>query len=186
MNRSAFRFKAIVNRLDLLYRRGLKAYYPKYRELFLSCVIVKLHDQWNYRSRQIICDSYGDREAKMMHELRIKWTSKKMRENWEPDWHVTTNSIRAASLLQLSNISQIQNALGAVTYVDDLRWTRNAIVHNIPMSFNKYREMALNKYQIINLPPHELITRVNPITNNTIYEDWCNEMIIALSSARSA
>jgi UDP-N-acetylmuramyl tripeptide synthase len=186
MNRSAIRFKVIVNRLDLLYRKGLKAHYPKYRELFLSCVIVKLHDQWNYRSRQIICDSYGDREAIMMRELRNKWTSKNLRQDWEPDWHMTANSIRAASLLQLANKYQIQNALGAVTYIDDLRWTRNAIVHNIPNTFNKYRRMALNKYQITNMPPHELIAQVNPITNNSIYEDWCNEMIIALSSARSA
>ncbi len=122
----------------------------------------------------------------MMKDLRQLWSTKRhMDYTWEPDWHITTNTIRAAELLNVTGLPQIQNALGAVTYIDDVRWTRNAIVHNIPQSFFKFKNMALNKYHLKNISPFEIILQTNPKTGNTVYQDWCDELSIALTNAKS-
>jgi hypothetical protein len=108
---------------------------------------------------------------------------KKMDKNWEPDWHIPNVSIRAAKILALPNYITLQNVFGAITCIDDIRWTRNAIVHNIPCSYQKYKEMALNKYRITNVEPAYLLQEVNPKTGNTIYQDWCTEIINVLNIA---
>lgn len=187
MNRPTIRFMNAIQRMDVLFRKALRSNNIAIKELFLSSIIVKLHDQWNYRCRQIICECYGGAEGKMLFKLQQAWTNggRKMGASWEPDWHIPSVSLRAATLLNIRTVNNLQNAFGAVTYVDDLRWTRNAIVHNIPGTFRKYQDMALNKYQIKYISPYEIILQINPKTGNTIYEDWCNEMTISLSSAYS-
>lgn len=182
MNKPARRFRDTILRLDVLFRKALRIRNHKQRELYLSAIIVKLHDQWNYRSRQVIFESFAGSECKMMRRLRQNWGRKKMGNTWEPDWHVTSDTIRAARILNVGNYSQIQSVFGAVMYCDDLRWTRNAIVHNIPCSFIKYRDMALTKYRLSNIFPFEIILYTNPNTGNSIYEDWCDEMVIALQN----
>jgi len=185
MNRPALRFINTLDTLDSLFVECSKVTDEKRRELLLSWIVIKLHDQWNFRSRQIVLESYGHSEKEMMKYLRNNWGKKVMSCSWEPDWHIPGNTIRAAQLLNVPDTTQITNAIGAVTYIDDIRWTRNAIAHNIPTSFSKYQEMALNKYGLRNIPPHLLSCIVNPRTGNTLYEDWCVELRIALSSAIS-
>ncbi|MFH0782661.1 MAG: hypothetical protein V2B20_12030 [Pseudomonadota bacterium] len=73
--------------------------------------------------------------------------------------------------------------LGAVTCIDDIRWTRNAVVHNMPTSFEKYNNMLLRNYHLKKVSPSSLINEINILTGNTIYEDWSNELKIALCSA---
>jgi hypothetical protein len=99
---------------------------------------------------------------------------------WEPDWHIPGNTIRAARLLNVPDLVQIQNVIGAITYIDDVRWTRNAIVHNIPTSFYQYRKMTLSKYHLSSIVPFSLPIEINPVTGNTIYQDWCDEFKYAL------
>ena len=183
MNRPALRFMDTLDTLDRLFVECSIMTDLKRRELILSWIVIKLHDQWNFRSRQIVLESYNHSEKEMLEILRQNWGRKVMQCAWEPDWHIPTIAIRAAQLLKVPDISQIRNAIGAVTYIDDIRWTRNAIVHNIPASFSKYQEMALNKYGFRNIPPHLLSCSINPNTGNTVYEDWCVELKIALSSA---
>jgi hypothetical protein len=185
MNKSALRFNQIIDKLDNIFREGNNSQFEFDREKAFSYVIIKLHDQWNFRLRQIVMIDSNLSEKKMMTLLRQNWTrnNKTMDNSWEPDWHIVTNTIRAGRLLNIPNLSNLQNSIGAVTYNDDIRWTRNAIVHNISASFRRYRIMTLNKYNLSNIMPYQLLNQINPVTGNTIYEDWSTELSIALQNA---
>jgi hypothetical protein len=62
------------------------------------------------------------------------------------------------------------------------RYTRNAIVHNIPTSFQKYRTIVRNNYGQVGVAPHEILFHRNLSTGKTIYEDWCDDLIQAISA----
>lgn len=171
MNHAALRFNRVLDRLDNIFYKASSSVDMREKELLLSYLVIRLHDQWNFRSRQIVLQSFGRSPRKMMNLLRQSWGRRVMDHGWEPDWHVPSNAIRAGRLLNIPDLTQVQNALGAVTYIDDVRWTRNAIVHNIPTSFNKYKKMALSKYQVADISPYLLPMEFNPATGNTIYED---------------
>ena len=184
MNKPSLRFDGVIAKLDTIFRYGNSSLSEVEREKAFSFILIKLHDQWNFRLRQIILLDSKLTEKKMMEILRYSWSNTRtMDRYWEPDWHIASNTIRAGRLLNVPNIIGIQNSIGAVTYIDDIRWTRNAVVHNIPSSFLRYRNMTLNKYNIRNVMPYQLLNQINPITNNTIYEDWCTELSIALKNA---
>jgi hypothetical protein len=171
----------MLNRLDVLFREASATAELRKKEILLSYLVIKLHDQWNFRSRQIVQISYGKSEGAMVSFLRDNWsTRRRMSARWEPDWHMPNNTIRAGRLLHIPNLFRLQNALGAVTYIDDIRWTRNAIVHNIPSSFGQYYTMTLSKYYLTNIEPSFLPLETNPNTGNTIYEDWCTDLRTAL------
>ena len=89
----------------------------------------------------------------------------------------------AAELLSVPDLLQIQSAIGAVTYADDISWTRNAIVHNSPAAFSRYERMALEKYLVRDIMPYRLPLETNAVTGNSIYEDWCDELKTALQLA---
>ena len=185
MNRSALRFEGVLRYLDGLFREASATPDVSRKDLILSYIVIKLHDQWNFRTRQIIQQSYGKSQAKMIEILRMNWsTRKKMDKGWEPDWHIPGNAIRAGRLLNRPNLARVQYALGSVTYVDDIRWTRNAIVHNIPISYGKFRSMSLSKYYIRDIAPSLLPLEINPASGNTIYQDWCDELRNALHNTR--
>lgn len=154
----------------------------KEREILCSFIVIKLHDQWNFRSRQVVLENYGRSESSMIEFLQSNWASRRMRVGWEPDWHLPQNAIRAARLLGVSNIADIQNALGSVTKIEEVRWTRNAIVHNIPISFKKFRTVIRNNYGQVGIAPHEILFHRNSSTGQTVYEEWCNDLINAISA----
>lgn len=183
MNRASRRFEAIVSRLDSLMIEAVRETDFKRKEYLLSYVVIRLHDQWNFRLRQIVNLSYGRSEGKMITILRNSWGSRKMDKSWEPDWHIPTNTIRAAKLLNVPDQTSIQNAVGSVVMIEQVRWTRNAITHNIPVAFEKFRRMALTNHRIIDVSPWEFPLELNPQTGNTIYEDWCSEMKNAIRYA---
>jgi len=184
VNRPAVRFDAMLSRLDDLFHEASTTVELTKKEILLSYLVIKLHDQWNFRSRQVVQISYGKSQKKMIEFLRYHWsTRKRMNAGWEPDWHIPNNAIRAGRLLNIPNLSQVQNALGAVTYIDDIRWTRNAIVHNIPTSFSRFHSMTLRKYFLSNIKPSFLPLEMNPITGNSLYEDWCTDLRNALHIA---
>lgn len=185
MNRAALRFEAVLRHLDGLFREASVTPDVSRKDLILSFIIIKLHDQWNFRCRQIIQQSYGKSQAKMTEILRMNWSlKKKMDKGWEPDWHIPGNALRAGRLLNIPNLARVQYALGSVTYIDDIRWTRNAIVHNIPISYEKIRVMSLSKYYIRDIAPSLLPLEINPASGNTIYQDWCDELRNALHNTR--
>ncbi|NJM11556.1 MAG: hypothetical protein HC889_06445 [Synechococcaceae cyanobacterium SM1_2_3] len=125
------------------------------------------------------------KSSKMMEILRRNWSAKKkMHIDWEPDWHIPNNAIRAGRLLNIPNLPRVQDALGSVTYIDDIRWTRNAIVHNIPIAYGKYRDMSLRKYYIRDIAPSLLPLETNPASGNSVYQDWCDELRNALHNTR--
>ncbi|MFC1816280.1 hypothetical protein ACFL0M_10140 [Thermodesulfobacteriota bacterium] len=184
MNRPAVRFDAMLSHLDDLFHEASTTVELTKKEILLAYLVIKLHDQWNFRSRQVVQISYGKSQKKMIEILRYHWSTKKyMNAGWEPDWHIPNNAIRAGRLLNIPNLSQVQNALGAVTYIDDIRWTRNAIVHNIPTSFSRFHSMTLSKYFLSNIKPSFLPLEMNPITGNSVYEDWCTDLSNALHIA---
>lgn len=43
--------------------------------------------------------------------------------------------------------------------------------------------MALEKYLVRDIMPYRLPLETNALTGNLIYEDWCNELEIALQLA---
>nr|VFK23317.1 MAG: hypothetical protein BECKMB1821G_GA0114241_100460 [Candidatus Kentron sp. MB]VFK28443.1 MAG: hypothetical protein BECKMB1821I_GA0114274_100658 [Candidatus Kentron sp. MB]VFK74255.1 MAG: hypothetical protein BECKMB1821H_GA0114242_100276 [Candidatus Kentron sp. MB] len=181
IQRVALRFEAVLNHLDDLFYEASSTVSSAHKNILLSYVVIKLHDQWNFRSRQIIRLSYGNSLSQMMSLLRRSWSKQKeMESSWEPAWHIPSNAIRAGRLLNIPNLSKIKDALGAVTYINDIRWTRNAIVHNMPASFRKYRAMSLDKYFIRDIAPSQLPLEINPKSGNTIYQDWCDELRSAL------
>ena len=182
MNRVAIRFEAGLKLLDNLFIKAANCTDPKEREILCSFIIIKLHDQWNFRSRQIVLENYGKSETNMIEFLRSNWSRKRMGAGWEPDWHIPANAIRAASLLGVARLADIQNALGSVTKIDEVRWTRNAIVHNIPTSFQKYRTIVRNNYGQVGIAPHDILFLRNSASGKTIYEDWCNELTQAISA----
>lgn len=184
MNRPALRFDTMLSRLDALFREASTTVELTRKEILLSYLVIKLHDQWNFRSRQVVQISYGKSQKKMIDFLRYHWSAKKhMEVGWEPDWHIPNNAMRAGKLLNIPNLSQVQNAFGAVTYIDDIRRTRNAIVHNISTSFNSFHSMALNRYLLSNIKPSFLPLESNHITGNSVYEDWCTDLRNALHIA---
>jgi len=183
MNRPALRFAEVIERLDKLVQEASTAQDEKHKEILLSFVVVKLHDQWNFRSRQIVLESFGRSEEAMTETIRRNWGITVRDKGFEPDWHIPSNTIKAACLLKVPDLTQIQDAIGSVIYIDDIRWTRNAIAHNIPTSFTKYRQMTLSKYQIQDVMPYRLPLETNAETGNSIYEDWCNELGNALRFA---
>jgi len=185
VNRAVLRFEAVLLYLDGLFREASATLDVSRKDLILSYIVMKLHDQWNFRSRQIIQQSYGKSQAKMIEILRMHWSPrKKMDKGWEPDWHIPGIAIRAGRLLNIPNLASVQYALGSVTYIDDIRWTRNAIVHNIPISYGKFRSMSLSKYYIRDIAPSLFPLEINPASGNTIYQDWCDELRNALHNAR--
>lgn len=184
MNRIAIRFETQLAKLDSVFAEAVTLSNPVKKEILLSYIIIKLHDQWNFRSRQIILRSYGKSESRMSEHIRNNWSPRKVMDfGWEPDWHIPANAIRAGRLLNIPDLNQVQGAFGAVTRIDDIRWTRNSIVHNLPTSFTKYKVMTLNKYHLSNTSPYLLPLEINSTTGNTIYQDWCDELKFAIRCA---
>ncbi len=182
MNRSAIRFKTVLNYLDNVFIKASHCTDQKEQEILCSFIIIRLHDQWNFRSRQVVLDNYSKSESCMINFLRSNWGRRQMDVGWEPDWHIPSNAIRAARLLDVKCFSDIQNALGSVTKIDEVRWTRNAIVHNVPTSFQKYRTIVRNNYGEVGIEPHKILFHRNPTTGKTIYEDWCQDLVNAISA----
>jgi len=184
MNRVALRFACSIRKLDEIYRKAVFTPDEVDREILLSFLVIKLHDQWNFRSRQIVLESFGKAEGTMTEYLRTHWSNRKpMDIGWEPDWHIPTNAIRAATLLGVPGVVRITNALGAVTVIEDIRWTRNAIAHNIPTSFSKYHSKITRRRSLGALMPYRLPTETNPASGRSFYEDWCDELYNAISIA---
>lgn len=183
MNRPAQRFMEAVERFDRLVQEASMTQDEEKKEILLSFVVFKLHDQWNFQSCQIVLESYGGSEQEMREFLQRNWGKKPQGEDWEIAWHVPKDAIRAAQLLNVPDFVQIRDSIGSVTCADDLCWTRNAIVHSGPVALARYEEMALNKYLLRDVVPCGLLLETNARSGNLIYGEWCDELGGALRLA---
>ena len=183
MNRPAQQFKEATERLDRLVREASVTEDEEMREVLLTFVVIKLHDQWDLESYQIVLKSYGRSDQEMIESLRYSWGQKPQKKDWKIAWHAPVEAIRAAEKLNVPDFVQIRDALGSVTCADDLSWTRNAIVHSASTELSRYKGMALDKYFLQDVAPYRLPIETNAATGNLIYEDWRNELGIALQLA---
>jgi hypothetical protein len=195
----SYRFEQACSFIDNKMTYALSIYLtnPVIAESLISFCVVKLHDQWNARCRELITKSaLGNyrtlsgsvlpRTAKTnpLQQLRNVWSSKKaMDASWEPDWHVPNVSVRAADLLKIRNYDTVANAISALTLVDDLRWTRNVVVHELPRTYYKFRTIQSTKFNPpIFCAPAYVVQRI-PGTTNLIIDSWMNELKLALRAA---
>src|SRR5205085_3098452 len=106
------RFDQYCLGLDMLvaYALKLQPSEPRIAKTIVSFCVIRLHDQWNARCRELVLKSATGRvltsqgahlaravRGNPLEALRKKWGKKVMDQSWEPDWHIPGTTIRAAS-----------------------------------------------------------------------------------------
>jgi hypothetical protein len=198
LKQQAYKFELFCSKLSDTINRAIKlsAADSITAKAALCFAVIKLHDQWNYRSREIVllscignCHTLtGKRLARStilsglcepLAYLRENWAShthKNMGSSWEPDWHVPSNTIRAASMLRCCNVAEIQNAFGAITIIEDVRNTRNVIVHALPKTFIKYKETQKRHYIGNKVEPIDFVLYRLEGTGPLMIDYWMDQM----------
>jgi hypothetical protein len=194
--RHLLRLQKDCSRYDQLLNRALalRATEKNIADAIVERVVIALHDSFALAARNVVLESAignsvtrtGRQLARTamltgfagpMDFLRHTWAhNKKMPNSWEPDWFMPDNAIRAATLLKVGNEAQITNGLGALINVDRLRATRNVIVHCLPNTWQRFRD--LNKqlgFYPIRLPSNLAIS-YDPNTKNRFIDDWMSEI----------
>jgi hypothetical protein len=163
--------------------------------------VIKLHDFWTTHCRQLVL--YSCREgttlsgnllsrspvlpsgADPVEWLRGNWTrqGKRMGSSWEPDWHVPDQCLRAAELLRIANYSTVFNALSAVLVADQLRVTRNAIVHSLPVTYSRFRVMEIALGFTGKVPPLEFIFYRIGGSGPMLIDVWISELRLCIAAA---
>jgi len=163
----------------------------------VSMCVVKLHDQWNARCRELILKSAMGRYRTLsgmvlkravrenpIQKLRHCWSTKRpMDSSWEPDWHMPGVSARAASLLGIQNCMTVTNAVSAITTIEELRWTRNAVAHELPRSYTMFRRLRARRVVAGNDSPADYAVRRVEGTSDLIIDVWMSELKLALKAA---
>ncbi len=163
-------------------------------DALIERVVIGLHDSFALAARNIVLDSAAGKTvtrtgrqltktvaltgfAGPLEFLRHRWAhNKKMPNSWEPDWFMPDNSIRAATLLQVANEIEITNGLGALINIDRLRATRNVIVHCLPNTWQRFRELNDQLgFHPMRFPP-DLVMSYDPNTKNRYIDDWMSEI----------
>jgi hypothetical protein len=172
--------------------------------VFHACsiyAIIKLHDLWASHCRQLVICSTDARfttlsgghlpraaslppKVRPIEWLRHNWTvGKRMKPSWEPDWHVPGQCLRAAQLLRIGNYVTIFNALSATTVTEQIRCTRNAVVHSLPATYAKVRLLSASLGLPRNVNPVRIIySRVNG-TGPLLFDHWISELRLCLEAA---
>jgi hypothetical protein len=170
---------------------------PVIAKSIIAFCIIKLHDQWNTRCRELILKSaLGNCKTlsgttlprsvtdNPVQKLRNVWSrNKPMDASWEPDWHVPAVSVRAADLLGIANYQTVANAISAVTVVDSLRRTRNVIAHELPRTYQMFRNIQSGWFNPPSYCPTDYAIQRIPGTADLIIEGWMNELKLALRAA---
>lgn len=200
--RVSLRFDQYCARLDaqISHAISLASSDPVNANAIVSYCVFRLHDQWNARCRELILKSSTGRyttasgvrvtraaKGNPLETLRAKWRSGRgvMDNDWEPDWHVPSTSIRAASILLPSNQRTISDAIAATTMVDELRLTRNAIAHDLPRTHEKFRALQ-TRYSVSQIlgPADFAVLRIAIAPGVTLmFDKWIKELRIAISAA---
>lgn len=197
--RIACRFEQACLALDQKVAYALTLYpsNPVIAKSIIAYCIIKLHDQWNSRCRELILKSaLGNCRTlsgtllpratpiNPVQKLRNIWSrNKPMDVSWEPDWHVPAVSVRAATLLGIANSQTVTNAISAVTIVDSLRWTRNVVTHELPRTYKMFRKIQSSLFNPPSLCPSDYVIQRIPGTTDLIIDIWMDEMKLALRAA---
>jgi hypothetical protein len=184
------------NNYDRLLTRALqlRGAEREISDALIERVVIGLHDSFALAARNIILDSATGKNvtrtgrqltrtgalvgfASPLDFLRHRWAhNKKMQNSWEPDWFMPDNSIRAATLLQVANEVEITNGLGALININRLRATRNTIVHCLPNTWQRFRDLNdLLGFHPMRLPS-DLVISYDPNTQNRYIDDWGAEI----------
>ena len=109
---------------------------PNVRMAVLDWSLVRLQNAWCLSCRTLIIQSCLEdcltlsnavvarsRVCRInpMEYLRLHWARKKMDVSWEPDWHVPSVSIRAASLLGINNLGSVTMALARISHTPTMK-----------------------------------------------------------------
>jgi hypothetical protein len=179
---------------------SMQAQRPDHAKGLIGIAVVKLLDEWSLRCRTLIIasaqgGSYSRTGRKISGSsiwrpegspiafLRQNWGTKPMSRSWEPKWHAPNEAIRAASLLQIPNLAEIQNGLGASVSADDLRVTRNLVAHNLPNTWQQFQVVhQRNGIGARTNPEDFVLMRVN-ITGPRFIELWTSDLEGAFAAA---
>ncbi len=194
--RHLLRLRADRDKYDRLLTRALQLRGAErgISDALIERVVISLHDSFALAARNIILDSATGKNvtrtgrqltrtaalvgfASPLDFLRHSWAhNKKMPNSWEPDWFMPDNSIRAATLLQVSNEIEITNGLGALVNINRLRATRNVMVHCLPNTWQRFRDLNDQLgFHPMRLPP-DLVMAYDPNTKNRYIDDWMAEI----------
>jgi hypothetical protein len=196
LTRHLLRLRKDRQKYDRLLTRALqlRGAEKEISDALIERVIIGLHDSFALAARNVILDSAIGKNVtrtgrKLMRTLslvgfaspldflRHSWArNKKMPNSWEPDWFMPDNSIRAATLLQVSNEVEITNGLGALMSITRLRATRNVIAHCLPNTWQRFRDLNDQLgFVPMRLPP-DLVMSYDPTTKNRYIDDWMTEI----------
>jgi hypothetical protein len=106
-----------------------------------------------------------------------------MGKNWEPDWFMPANTIRAATLLNLPNLNEITVGLGAALVHEQLRAARNVVAHSLPNTWAKLRLVESAFLGGNFLKPTDFIIAINPTSGRRYIFEWLEELEICLQWA---
>ena len=158
--------------------------------------ILKLHDCWAFRCRQLIrasalggcitrsggtlpkASNLKCRES-FLSFIRKNWTHKKvMDSNWEPKWYDPSQAARVCSILDVANENEICFGLGASVCCNEIRIVRNVIAHSLGNTWYKYRE--LEKPNPVD--PYEFALAIQPNLKSR-FTDWITDLQNSLYAA---
>jgi len=192
LNHVLRRFESCCTKVEALINEAIAVQNTNQRAFstYSAQVVIKLHDFWTTHCRQLViyscrggCSTLTGvvlSRSPVLHScadpiewLRRNWSgSGRMGRSWEPDWHVPSQCLRAAELLRIANYGTVFNALSAVLVTDQLRFTRNAIVHSLPVTYSRFREMEVQLGFSGKIHPLEFIYYRNSGSGNMLVDDW--------------
>lgn len=203
LHRILRRFDSCVSEVNELIAVAMRARHGDRRDFVTNTAyaVVKLHDIWATHCRQlIICSSSGGfstlegaslprstslpKSVDEVEWLRQNWTARRrMDRHWEPDWHVPDQATRAAQLLGIANYVTVANALGAITIADQIRWTRNAIVHSYPVTYSRYRDLSDTLGFGRRIPLTDFVYNRLDGTGPMLFDHWVEQLRLCIASA---
>jgi hypothetical protein len=195
------RFDKQCSEINYFVRKALRHRPNRTRafKVYTAHAVIKLHDAWASRCRELIVkSSIGGyqtlsgisltrsavlgRSIDPVAWLRDNWTTKRMSNTWEPDWHLPDQAIRAARLLGVANYVTIMNGLGAITITNQVRFTRNALVHSLPVIFGRYRDQIHTLGLPHNTDLYDFIYMRIDHTGVMFIDDWMDKMKLCLTA----
>lgn len=169
------------------------------REALAEYALLRLHDVWAFRCRQIVLRSAVggfvtrgghtiSRAANLpsgtapLDWLRRSWANQKtMKLSWEPDWFLPDNCIRAARLLGTANLASISGGIGASQAAIEVRTIRNLIAHSLPNTWTRYRGLTMPLHGVV--CPNQVILAVDVITGKNQFSRWASDFRASLVAA---
>jgi hypothetical protein len=106
-----------------------------------------------------------------------------MGNTWEPDWYLPDQCLRAARLLGIANYATVFNALSAVLVTDQVRFTRNAVVHSLPVTYSRFRAMTARLGFGVNVSPLEFMYCRLGGTGPMLIDSWISELQLCIAAA---